>query len=598
MNTTYRIHIQQPPTPASPTSQPINQVANLFTVSPGLGSYSVLGRRDYHRCRLHAIHPLSAPPNPQIRPCVPTHIPISCFGSPVLWQPTYPSPTHAGSPVLWLPTYPSATHALLMLFTVVAMSHARGGHRQKRARREAEGDEAVSVPDHNLWASPLAAGLVLRWSEGKLSAKDVQELAALAVASGATDMEVRWLATINAHGSPGGGGNASKQLVRTYCARMDICEPHVARIACKCTKTSKAMEADVCMFLPHDLLGSLGKHYPDAFASLFGTQNLSTWWSSLDRNNPKAWQHPIWDMSDEERGRCIPLQMFGDGVEFQDRDSLNTVAFKGVCLEETGAKDAYLLMAAFPKCCSTEDTWPQLWTWIAWSLRALLHGKHPRVDPWGVPFPAGSRRREMAGLDIIPGGYTAVLWAFCADLDYFSKELGMPYHSCREFCWRCRCNRSTRPWNDFRPEAAHRRTLLSARELAEADLDHTLFKADIGFGLPMLQIDAMHAIDLGVSLYTIASVLSTVIYKDMVMDDKEACFAHLWTRIQEISKEIGIAVPLTRMALKNVVADTRSPHSAYPCLRFVKVSLPHTSPQINSAKPVLWQSVSWILAAC
>ena len=85
----------------------------------------------------------------------------------------------------------------------------------------------------------------------------------------------------------------------------------------------------------------------------------------------------------------------------------------------------------------------------------------------------------------------------------------------------------------------------------------------------MLQFDAMHTIDLGVSLYCLASVLFTIIWKDMLLDDKEACFAHVWSRLQEISKDLGMSVPLSRFTLKQI-ADPRDAHSSYPVLKSVK----------------------------
>ena len=243
---------------------------------------------------------------------------------------------------------------------------------------------------------------------GKLSAKDVQDLAALAVASGATDREVVWLASLGSHGAAI-GGNISKQIYNAYCKHRGLCDPEIVAVKCKDVKTSKTIEAQVAMFLPHDLLSSLSHNCPTAFASLFGARRLPDWWKTIGLNNPKLWQHPILDGNLES---CIPIQMFGDGVEFQDRDSLTTIGLKGVCMEESGAKDSYMLIAAFPKCATIDETWQDIWRWNCWSLQALLTGKHPRQDPFGVDFPLGSKRHALAGSDIIRGGFTSVLWVF------------------------------------------------------------------------------------------------------------------------------------------------------------------------------------------
>jgi hypothetical protein len=47
------------------------------------------------------------------------------------------------------------------------MAARRGGHQQKRARRDMENE--LDHASHKLWDSPLASGLVLRWAEGNLT---------------------------------------------------------------------------------------------------------------------------------------------------------------------------------------------------------------------------------------------------------------------------------------------------------------------------------------------------------------------------------------------------------------------------------------------
>lgn len=108
---------------------------------------------------------------------------------------------------------------LPVLALVACMNPAsRGGHRQKRQRDNAQS----SVPEGQLPCAPLATGLVIRWAEGQLSAVDVQELAHLAVLSGASDPEVAWLAKIGAHGR--NSSHCSRALYAKYCKNMDLPE--------------------------------------------------------------------------------------------------------------------------------------------------------------------------------------------------------------------------------------------------------------------------------------------------------------------------------------------------------------------------------------
>ena len=72
-----------------------------------------------------------------------------------------------GSVAIWTQSF---DQGLQFCFTMAAN---RGGHQQKRARRAAavnpEPDVELEQASHNLWGSPLASGLVLRWAEGCLT---------------------------------------------------------------------------------------------------------------------------------------------------------------------------------------------------------------------------------------------------------------------------------------------------------------------------------------------------------------------------------------------------------------------------------------------
>ena len=168
--------------------------------------------------------------------------------------------------------------------------HSRGGHHQKRARRAAErveGGRVASSLRGKLKDSPLAEALVLRWADGNLSALDVQDIAACAVASGATDGQVHYLASLGSAGSSM-GGNASKQLYQRYCKDIGICEPTVIRAPHKNVKTGEVIEADTAIQLPHDLVSSLAAGYPAVvLEDFFGISKVEAWWESQSHRNPK-----------------------------------------------------------------------------------------------------------------------------------------------------------------------------------------------------------------------------------------------------------------------------------------------------------------------
>lgn len=415
--------------------------------------------------------------------------------------------------------------------------------------------------------SPLAEALVLRWADGNLSALDVQDIAACAVASGATDGQVHYLASLGSAGSSM-GGNASKQLYQRYCKDIGICEPTVIRAPHKNVKTGEVIEADTAIQLPHDLVSSLAAGYPAVvLEDFFGISKVEAWWESQSHRNPKFWQHPMLDMNYHQM--CIPVMLHGDAAEFQDRDSLNTMSLKGVLMNQDGGQGGHLALASVPKSCTTPGTWELIWRWLAWSFQALLSGMHPAIDPFGVKWPRGSKRAALAGSNILPNGLRCVLWSFCGDLAFYSSDLGQPYHNSNEFCWRCMQDRSLTPWNDFRPRAAWRATVLSGAELADTAQRHTLFNSGLGFGLAMLMFDSMHVLDLGVTLYTLGSVLYEITYRDMAEPNKQECFNILWVRMQEISRELGQEQFITRLTLRQLKDPA---FDAYPCLKFIKAA--------------------------
>ncbi len=448
-------------------------------------------------------------------------------------------------------------------------TRTRGGHQQKRARRTGEGDQAAQPSSRGaLKDSPLGEALVLRWADGNLSATDVQHLAACAVASGATDPEVSYLASIGSAGTAT-GGNMSRQLYLTYCRDIGLCEPTIIEVPLKDVKTGQEIAVETAIHLPHDWMASMSEAYPAAFDDFFGASRIEEWWRTQRHANPKFWQHPMLDLPYHRT--CLPVMLHGDAAEFQDRDSLNTISMKGLLLKETGGHCGHLLLASVPKCCTTPRTWPVIWQWLAWSFQALFAGKHPAADPLGHRWPRGSKRAGLAGSDIIASGLKAVLWSFCGDLDFYTKELHQPHHSSNHFCWRCAQDRSARPWNDFRPQARWRQTVYTGAELAATQQRHILFNSGIGFGLGMLMFDAMHVLDLGVTLYTIGSALYSIIYKDMDDADKKACFNRVWQRMQAISRDLGQERIITKFSLSQIT-DPDEPHAAYPCLRFVKAA--------------------------
>lgn len=348
----------------------------------------------------------------------------------------------------------------------------RGGHRQKR-RKLLESMENGDTDEDDLAAAPvfpstssLATSLLMRWGEGQLSAADVQHLAHSAVQDGATHPELTWLASLGAHGLH--PGNVTKALKAKYLANPLTPEAYLVHVPMYTTRDrTAAVDETIAVLLPHEWFGCMATSFePCDFAEQFGLSGLTAWWSRQDRNNPKFQNHPLLAI-DNWDSKVIPLALHADGAQFQERDSLLTVSFRGLLFSRTSKKDAHLLTASLPKSVTTNECEDEMWAVMQWSLQCLLGGKYPCSDHRGQAWPAGSMRGKLANTPLHPDGYRGVLWGVCGDLDFYSKDMGLPHPGAAKFCFRCHCDRQAVPWTDFRDTAAWRETVLTAEDLMQ-----------------------------------------------------------------------------------------------------------------------------------
>ena len=55
--------------------------------------------------------------------------------------------------------------------------------------------------------------------------------------------------------------------------------------------------------------------------------------------------------------KIIPFFLHGDGVEYQNRDSMMVWSW-GCMLGDQASLEKHMLLAAFLKSCTTKETWP------------------------------------------------------------------------------------------------------------------------------------------------------------------------------------------------------------------------------------------------
>ena len=155
-----------------------------------------------------------------------------------------------------------------------------------------------------------------------------------------------------------------------------------------------------CMWM-HHLSSSSASNL--VFESIFGSSNLENFWEAMPMEDKRLKGHPMLKKHNWKR-RCIPLLLHADAAEFQPTDSLMTVSFRGLLSSEPG-REEHLWIFSYPKNCTahgengTEHT---LYSWVAWSLKALLENKWPDTDPFGYELQPPHPR---VGKEILPNNY-------------------------------------------------------------------------------------------------------------------------------------------------------------------------------------------------
>ena len=282
--------------------------------------------------------------------------------------------------------------------------------------------------------SQLATKLLSLWAHGMLSAILVRELADLALQDKADHVELVALAKTGNWGSQ--KGNVHKQIMHRFCKHITMPDPFHVSVSCIDPKTSKETKEDAAIFLPHLVFAGLGKDHPEFFEEMchLGKGELEEFWEGVkatgdDRLNG----HPM-TLEKEWESYTVPLFLHGDGVEFQNRDSLLVFSW-GTLLSSMNSLQNHMLVAAWPKSCQHPDTWDPIWKWVVWSLEALGKGFHPMLDPDNNPLKGGLEK--LKGQPLHPSGFKAVLWAVIGDQEYFANVLKLAHWASHYPCWEC-----------------------------------------------------------------------------------------------------------------------------------------------------------------
>ena len=175
------------------------------------------------------------------------------------------------------------------------------------------------IADAIAWArslSPFGHTLLRKWAWGKLSAPDLQELAAAAQQSGLEDETTEELAAFGARGRA--SQNVQRDLVRKV--HTGLVPSSTAVTIPRLDPKSRADGiGQVPVKLPSHWMQLLESH-PLIFQSIFGSpENIKSFWAKARPDqDPRLRSHPMLRKNWKEK--CIPLLFHSDGAAFQNND--------------------------------------------------------------------------------------------------------------------------------------------------------------------------------------------------------------------------------------------------------------------------------------
>ena len=222
------------------------------------------------------------------------------------------------------------------------------------------------------------------------------------------------------------------------------------------------------ILLPHEYFAALWASENTRSKSLLPNPlELPNFWDAV-KGHPCLQNHPLWKRRDAA-DKCIPLCLHGDEVPVAGVGKIwcrSVLCFSWFSvMSQAGGVNMHSSMqyiwGVFEKFATFEanGTMDTFWRIMVWSFTALWHGKHPTHDYRGVRFAANSPEAAKAGT-WLAGGYYAVLFQLCGDLDYNAKWLSMPRWSAAErMCCLCRAQlNGVLSWRDNRLSSAWQAT--------------------------------------------------------------------------------------------------------------------------------------------
>jgi len=259
----------------------------------------------------------------------------------------------------------------------------------------------------------------------------------------------------------------------------------------------------------------------------------------------------------------------------------------GCLLSLFGSLDSHLLMAVFPKSCTSTSTWAPLWKWLAWSFKALLDGRHPEVDPDNNPLEKGSPFYLAKGQPLTGTGFRGAIWSIQGDHDFFSNVLGLPHWKNLRPCWECDCRNDDtdlgKSVHTIKP-ALQRYVFVDQKEaLAKAASNHQIFQIP-GVTSRIVRGDGLHIMfTKGIYGHLLGSILHYLCWKDgsgvaQSVSPKKR-LGVIFEALQKAYQEENATTRLTNLRL-SMFTQEKTPHAQRPFLTAKGGECKHLAPAL------------------
>ena len=340
-----------------------------------------------------------------------------------------------------------------------------------------------------------------------------------------------FVSDLNQFASLGAHGNSEQNCQRDLLQKLPQLlapEPYLVEVPLIVLQDNKKemVLKDIPVLLPHEWFASMLE--TDLIDFICGGTKVESFWSQTPLDDPRLFENPMMDIEDWH-SKVVPFLLHADAAPHQNKDTINILSFRSI-LSNLGISESQLMIAALPESCRATtktctalglmdfdgDTWDNIWDAVVWSFNQLLLGRWPDQDHKGKPFPAGSKRALKAGSKLGQGvDLLGIVWIITGDLKHLSVEWGLASHSSLTPCFKCACNKSTIPFNDFRQNAKWKQTIFTPEYYKLCPpTEHKLMDI-LGVSGFTFFYDPMHCLEIGVAGHTIANVLFDIFHFEL-----------------------------------------------------------------------------------